>query len=155
MMALLLPRVWLAIVLVMSLVGTNFVIYRSGKASVRAEWNIEKLAATKAMVLASEAARAKEQVLQTKVTKVEDDYQAEKRRRVADAAVNADRLRDLQSALADNSSNTASTSGTDDPRDAIINQCASSLVILDRDFKSLAAQTSSLQSYASNVCVSQ
>jgi hypothetical protein len=108
-----------------------------------------------AALKASEAARAKEQELQTKVTKVANDYQAEKRRRAADAVLNADRLRDLQAALADNSSNTPATSGTDDPRDAIINQCASSLVILDGDFKSLAAKASSMQSYASNVCVSQ
>jgi hypothetical protein len=103
---------------------------------------------------ATEAARAKEQVLQIKVTKVANDYQAEKRRRVADAVLNADRLRNLQAALGPGT-DTAPTSGTDDPRDAVINQCASSLVILDGDFKSLAAQASSLQSYASNVCVSQ
>lgn len=110
---------------------------------------------TAAALVASEAARAKEQVLQTKVTKVANDYQTEKRRRVADAAVNADRLRDLQDALSLANADTATTRGADDPRDAIIRQCAGSLVILDGDFKSLAAQASSLQSYASNVCVSQ
>ena len=111
---------------------------------------------TAAALVASEAARAKEQVLQTKVTKVANDYQAEKRRRAADAAVNADRLRELENALAlAADTDTATPSGADDPRDAIIRQCAGSLVILDGDFKSLAAQASGLQSYASNVCVSQ
>lgn len=103
---------------------------------------------TAAALVASEAARAKEQVLQTKVTKVANDYQTEKRRRVADAAVNADRLRELENALAlAADTDTAPPSGADDPRDAIIRQCASSLVILDGDFKSLAGKTRALQDY--------
>jgi hypothetical protein len=105
--------------------------------------------------VASEAARAKEQVLQTIVTKVNNAYQLEKRRRVADAAVNADRLRDLQAAIADTSGDTTPASGTDDPRGAIINQCASALVILDGDFKSLAAKASSLQDYTREVCLAK
>jgi hypothetical protein len=104
-------------------------------------------------LVASEAARAKEQVLQTKVTKVANDYQLEKKRRAADAVVSAGKLRDLTSVITA-ATNSTTTSGADaDPRLGIIAECAGAATKLDTAVKELADQTVALQQYASSVCV--
>lgn len=110
---------------------------------------------TAAALLASEAARAKEQALQTQVEKVAHDYQNEKRRRAADAVATAGKLSELQAALNGIGADTAATSGTDDPRADIISECAVALVGLDSYAKTVAGTASALQSYARDVCVSK
>lgn len=112
---------------------------------------------TAAALKASEAARAKEQELQTKVAKVANDYQTEKRRRAADAVVSAGRLRELETVIAAAASaDTGATSGTDaDPRLGIIAECSRAIVRLDEAVKQLADQTSALQQYARAVRVTQ
>lgn len=111
---------------------------------------------TTAALAAERAARAKEQELQTKVQKVSNEYQTEKIRRATDARVAAGRLRDLEAALAAAAAtDTTAPSGTDDPRDTIIGQCAGALVRLDEYAKGVASTATALQNYAREVCVAK
>jgi len=141
-------RFWVGLALAASLAFSHFASYRAGKAAVRADWNVEKLAL-------SETARLREKALTHANEGVDRALQAEKKRRAAAERVTSDRLRDLQAALAARSDDTAPASGADDPRDAIIGQCAGALAELDRYAQSVASTATALQSYAANVCVSQ
>ena len=97
MMALLSPRLWLALALALALVGINFVSYRAGKANVQARWNIDKLVVAEAVLRATNAARAKEQELQATVTKAQND--AQKRQKIL--AADAGRARDVADSVRD------------------------------------------------------
>ena len=107
---------------------------------------------TAAALKASEAARAKEKALTIANQGVDRAYQAEKTRRAAAERLAADRLRDLEAALA-TGSDTAPLGGADDPRGAIIHQCTGALVGMDDYAQQLAAKVRALQAYASTVCV--
>lgn len=105
---------------------------------------------------ASEQARAKEAELSTKVQGVANAYQAEKKKRAADAVAAADALGLLKSALAaaDERENSAAAGRVDaDPRDGIVAECASALVEVDRVAQGLASQVTGLQGFARDVCV--
>ena len=76
---------------------------------------------------------------------------------VADAA-RVTGLLALEAALADNrtsGTDTATSGGTDDPRDGIINQCAGALGELDKRAARLASEKSALQAFARDVCLIQ
>lgn len=148
------PRFLIGLALTFVLAFTHFTAFRTGKAATQAKWDAERAEQMAQALTASEAARTKERELQTKVAKVSDDYQNEKRKRASDAQLNADKLSELQAALSDTAGlNPASTDGVDDPRGAIISECAVALVGLDGYAKGLAAKTSALQVYAREVCV--
>ena len=156
-MALLSPRVWLALALAAVLTFTHLASYKSGKANVRADWAIEKQAQTEAVAAASESARIKEKALTFTNDGITNAYIKEKARLVADSRVTADRLRDLKASI-------DSAAGTDaapelgdygDPRSNIIAGCANTVVILDEAVKRLAGQTTALQSYTREVCLSR
>ena len=147
-------RIAAALVIAALLTAGGWKAYSAGKKSVQAEWNAEKLVQATEAVLASEAARAKEQVLIAKTRKVDNDYQIEKKRRAADAVVSANRLRDLQTALSDVGSNAAAACRIDgDPRPGILAECVGVAVQLDEAVKSLAGQTRALQDYTREVRV--
>lgn len=110
---------------------------------------------TAAALKASEAARATEQVLIAKNQKVANDYQTEKRRRIADAAVSASRLQELNAVIARAGADTSPASGTDDPRGAIINQCAGALVGMDDYAKEVAGKARALQEYTNAMRLNQ
>jgi hypothetical protein len=144
MAALLGWRFWLGLALSVFLAFTHFTTYRAGKAVVRAEWTAEKLAQ-------SEAARQREKGMTIANAKIDKDLQNEKARIAADGKRLADGLRDLRTVLA--SDNAGTSSGTDDPRDAIIDQCATAVVGLDEYAKAVALKASGLQRYAREVCL--
>lgn len=103
---------------------------------------------------ASELARSKERELNIKNLKVSNDYQTEKKRRIADGVVTAGKLRDLQAVLSSPvGTNTTAITRADDPRDGIIYQCSSALIGMDGYAKGVAAQATALQSYAREVCL--
>lgn len=141
------------------LAGSHWSAYRSGKHAVRLEWQADIAQRTEAALIASEAARAAEQALQSKVRKVANDYQAEKIRRAAADLLAADSLRQLQAALAGGAAPGADPATParvdDDPRSGIVAECAAALVGLDKEARRLAGQTVALQDYAAGVCVSQ
>jgi hypothetical protein len=151
------PRVWIAVALAIALAASHWKVYTNGKAAVQLEWDAATAQATAAALAAEQAARAREQALQTKVRKVANDYQVEKTRRAAADQLAADSLRQLQAALASGgqpAADSAAAAGTDDdPRDGIIAECAGALVQMDKAVRSLADQTRALQGYAADVCV--
>ena len=154
--ALLSPRLWLALALTGLLAFTHYRAFTGGKAAVQSLWDRERAETTAEALKASESARAKEQVLTAANAKVTNDYVLQKKLRAADAVVSAGKLRDLQAAVGNPSgAETAALGGADDPRDRIIDQCASALVTLDRDVKGLALTATGLQSYTRDVCLSQ
>lgn len=159
MMALLSPRLWMALAVAIFLAGTHYSVYRSGKHQVRLQWDASIAQQTAAALATSEAARAREQILQATTRKVAHDFQVEKTLRAAADARASDSLQRLDAALA----SIASAAGADpaapartddDPRDGIIAECAGALVGLDKAYRGLADQTRALQQYASGVCVS-
>ena len=155
MMALLSPRVWLALALAVALAFTHFASYKSGKANVRAAWAVEKQAHTEAVAAASEAARIKEKALTFTNDGITNAYIKEKARLVADGRVAADRLRDLKASIDSAAGTDTATEPGDhgDPRSNIIAGCANTVVILDEAVKRLAGQTTALQSYTREVCL--
>lgn len=151
-------RFWLGPALVGVLALTHGCVYRAAMQTERdkntAARTVQELADEQAAHRKEQAARKKEQELQTQVRKVTDDLQVEKKRRAADAALAAGKLSDLKAALGSvAASDPPSTSGADDPRGAIINQCADALVGLDSYAQGLAATTRALQAYTRQVCV--
>ena len=156
MLALLSPRFWICLILVSALAFSHGFAYKSGKANVRVQWDKERAETTAAALVASEAARAKEQVLTTANAKVTNAYNAQKKLRAADAVNAASKLRELQAAVGNPSgADTAALGGADDPRDRIIDQCASALFNMDQYAKGVASQAAGLQSYTRDVCLSQ
>lgn len=154
MWALLTPKFWIGLVLVASLAFTHGFAYKSGRAAVRVQWDQERAETTAAALVASEAARTKEKTLTVANAKVTNDYQTEKRRRAADAVLADDKLRDLQAALnSPSGADTTTESGTDDPRNTIIDQCASALAALDEYAKGVALTAIGLQRYTREVCL--
>lgn len=158
LLALMSPRVWIAVALAVALAATYWKGYTGGKHAVQLEWDAATAQATAAALAAEQAARAKEQALQTQVRKVANDYQAEKTRRAAADQLAADSLRQLQAAIAAGGATSQDPAtparADDDPRDGIIAECAGALLEMDKAARSLADQTRALQGYAAGVCVS-
>ena len=117
-----------------------------GRNEVRAEWQAKNLSD-------SENARLREQAAQKSNESINREYQTAKTRLVADSRANSDKLRDLQDTLKPADSIASTTSGADDPRDSIIDQCATVVVELDRYAKGVALTASGLQGYAREVCI--
>ena len=145
MMALLSPRLWLALALAAVLALTHGMAYKSGRAAVRAAWDAEKL-------MAQEALRQREKALTAANQGVDRELQAEKTRRAAAERLASDRLRDYQAA-SNSARDTTPSSGIDDPYRDIANQCTEALVRLDQYAQSVAGTARGLQSYAGKVCV--
>lgn len=156
MFALLSPRLWVGLALAGVLAFTHLGAYRSGRGAVRVLWDKERAELTAQALVASEAARAKEKTLIAINAKVTNDFIVQKKLRAADAVVSAGKLRDLQATLASAASdNPATGSSADDPRDRIIDECASAVVALDGYAKGLASTVTGLQGYASEVCIAK
>jgi len=154
MTALLTPRFWICLALVAGLSFTHLFTYRAGKATVRAAWDKERAEQVQAALAESEARRMKEKALTITNEGITNAFIKEKARLVADSRATADRLRDLKASL-DIAPGTeaAPLGGSDDPRGAIISQCATSLAILDNDFANLASKAKALQDYTREVCL--
>lgn len=152
-------RIGAAVALVGVLAGTHWKAYTSGRDQVQLRWEADVSQRNAQALQAEQQARAAEQLLQSKVRKVANDYQAEKRRRAAADSAAADSLRRLESALAAGDRAAGRDSATpagvdDDPRNDIIAECASALRQLDEAHGKLAGQTTALQGYTREVCVS-
>jgi len=154
-----------ALVIAAALIAAAFWIRHqgvvAGRAEIQAAWDADTSARTAAALAAEQAARAAEQALQTRLRKVANDYQAERARRAAADSAAADSLRQLQAALDGPGRTDQATAdpapapgADDDPRSAIITECARAATELDSAARSLASQTVALQEYARSVCVS-
>ena len=155
-------RIAIALAAVAAIAAAGWKIHHTGvvagRAEVQAAWDADIALRTAAALKASEAARATELVLQTKVARIDHDYQTQKSLRVVADKRAADSVQRLEAVLATANtanSNTSPTSGVDgaDPRNAIIGECARSLVTLDAAYGKLANQATALQQYALSVRV--
>lgn len=156
MMALMNWRVWAAIGLALVLAASHAFIYRAGKATVRSDWDKERLEQVQAAALASEARRMKERSLSLSNEGVTNAYIKEKAILVAAQRASDDKLRELQATLGSGTGvDSAPLGGADDPRDAIIDQCASALVGMDKEARSLALKAIGLQNYTRQVCLAR
>jgi hypothetical protein len=148
------PARWLAVLALCAGLVAGYVGWRGhqreiGRAEVRTEYAALALQA-------SEAARAKEQALTATNERIDRDLQLEKKRRVADAAVSADRLRDFQAALDERGTPSAAASGvngTGGLERELLGNCAKALVGLAETADRLESSLVGLQTYTRDVCL--
>lgn len=147
------PWLWLAVAA--ALAASHAWVWRQGGEAVRADWNAEKATQAQGAFKQSERYREKEQLLQTQLGKVTNDYIAEKGRRAADAVRTADRLRDYQAALASAAAtDPGAAGGAVATITRIAGECAAALGALDEGAKQYRGIAQALQDYARDVCVS-
>lgn len=89
MIALINPRIWIAMALVAILSFTHFYVYRAGKANMRASWNAAIVVQQQNLAIAEKASRDREQALQHQ--KDEAVNAAAKRTQQAEVALAASR----------------------------------------------------------------
>lgn len=100
MWALLSPRLLIALAIAAALATSHFTAYRSGKATIRAEWQADVAARTAQALEASERARVKEQELSRQVETERGKYAQQLKNTRTVAAAAGVGMRDLQQALA-------------------------------------------------------
>jgi hypothetical protein len=113
------------------------------------QWN-------EAVSKANEKKRLDELALTRKNEGIDREFTKLVQARVAADNRSANSLQRLNAALAAGSgdgADTATTCRADDPRDAIIGECASTLGQVDKAARRLAEEKGALQRYASEVCV--
>lgn len=152
MWALLSPRLWLAVAVAVFLAGTHLAAYRGGRAHVRAEWDRDIQERTAQALAASEAARARESELQTKVGRADRAYQDQKRATAALAVAASDGLRNLETILAAPASGASSATasganGTGGLERQLLGNCAAALTELGKQADRLEAKVVGLQAY--------
>lgn len=147
-------RIWAALVVAVFLAGTHWKVYVAGKKTIQAEWDAEKIILQQKAMKAAEINRLKSIALGKEAERVDRELQEHKAARMVSDRVADDRLRDLNAALGRPTSDKASTpGGIDDPRDAIIGECAESVVRLDKTARRLVEKVSGLQGYVQGVCL--
>ena len=161
MLALLNPRVWLAIGLAVLLAASHFGAWKAGRAGVRAEWDRDIAERTAQALAASEAARAKEQALQAENTRIRSTYAKEAARAQTDHAA---AVADLDSLLhatgtprSQAGADPAPAAGADDAARArnLLGQCAVSITALAEAADTIEARLTGLQDYVRTVCLQQ
>ena len=159
MLALLSPRLWLAIGLAIALAVSHGMAYKSGRAAVRADWDKDIADRTQQALQAEQAARKKESDLQDAKEKAEERYARQKK---LDAAARAaagaelDGLRNelaaLDSVTSKDTSTTARTDGAGRLERQLLGACAQSLADLAAEADRLETKLVGLQDYVRGVC---
>lgn len=149
-------RVWVAVALAVGLAISHGTAYKTGRALVRADWDKDIAQRAALALAASEAARVKEQALQTQNQKVSADYAKQKKANSVLAANLDDSLRQLESAIGGAASPNAPTSprsnGTGGLERELLGSCARSFAELGKEADRLEGKVVGLQSYISEVC---
>ena len=146
-------RLAVAAAIALALAASHWKAYTKGRDAVRAEWALDAAERTQAALAASEAARARESELQTKVGRVDRAYQEQKRATAHVAAAAADGLRNLEailSAPATASSGAVASSGNHgagSPERELLGSCAASLAGMGKEADRLALKVLTLQEY--------
>lgn len=157
------PRVWVALILLGFLASTHFVAYRSGKATVRAQWDKDIAVRAEAALKAEQEARAKEQALAKARQQTEVKYVEEKRKAAVAASAaksELDRLRDAIAAApgcpapADPSAATRAA-GAARLELELLGNCATALTDLAAEADRLETRIVGLQTYVRNVCLAK
>ena len=144
MMALLSPRVWLFVIIAVIFTASNLTSYRAGRANVRADWNVEKLATANAVLKASEVARAREQQLQATVTKAQNEAKRRETKLAADAATASRAVDGLRDTIATVRAGIPSLD-----RDAVDRYADAASVVFEqcsREYSSVARQADAIAS---------
>ena len=159
MFALMNPRLWLAVALAVALAASHGFAYKTGRATVRAEWDKDIAERTAQALKAEQDARAKEQALQTAKQKVEVNYAAQKKRdavALSHAQSELDQLRVTLSAVSSSTGQdtgtTARTDGAGRLERELLGNCAQSLTELAREADRLETKLVGLQGYVREVC---
>lgn len=158
--------------IVAALVGTIITAYKGwenkvhasghaeGAAEIRALWDAQTIVSEEIALKESEAQRAKENAKTLANTRIQNALIQEKSARLAADGLAADSLQRLNAAVAaitpgadQTSTDTDAASGTDDPRNRIIAECAITVTGLDATARRLQAKTIGLQAYAGEVCL--
>jgi len=149
-------RLWALGAILIALAGSHFTAYRSGGASARAQLQAYQLEQTQAAAAASEAARAKETVLQTNLAKVQANYAKVKKDNAVLVSSLDDSLQQFKTALGDRSlKNPASTPGANGAGGLeweLLGNCAQSLAQLAETSDRLENKVVGLQGYVRDVC---
>lgn len=162
MIALLSPRVWIAIGLAIILATSHFFAYRGGRAAVRAEWDRDIAQRTQLAIKAEQAARQREQLLVEEKQKAEVRYVQEKRKAAiaaSDAQFDLGRLRDELYSLGSAprkcpAPSTRIDAGAGLERE-LLGQCATALTAMAAEADRMEALVVGLQQYVKNVCINQ
>ena len=100
MFALLSPRVWIAVAVVIALAASHWKAYRTGQDAINAEWQADIAQRTAQALEASETARKREQELSRQVETQRGKYAEQIKNTRTVAAAAGVGMRELQSALA-------------------------------------------------------
>lgn len=150
-------RLAVAAAIALALAGTHWKAYTKGRDVVRAEWALDAAERTAAALAASEAARARESELQTKVGRVDRAYQEQKRATAHVAAAAADGLRNLETILAapaTASSGAVASSGNYGAGSVdreLLGSCAATLARMGQEADRMALKVLTLQEYVRTI----
>ncbi len=136
-----------AAVLLVALMASHWKAYVMGANSVRVQMQAQALKD-------SEAARAKEHSLASKVESLDRDLQKQKARNADLSRALADRLREYEAASRA-AEDSGAASGTPSPFASIAGECARAIAALDEFARGLATTAAGLQRYAAEVSVAK
>ena len=146
-------RLAVAAAIALALAASHWKAYTKGRDVVRVEWALDVAERTQAALAASEAARARESELQTKVGRVDRAYQESKRATEHVARAAADGLRNLEAILAapavasSGAVASAGNHGTGSAERELLGSCAASLVGMGKEADRMALKVLTLQEY--------
>ena len=147
------PRVIALVAIALALAMGGRWCYVQGAKGVQSEWDADIAQRTAQALAASEAARATEQALQTRVGRIDRAYQDQKRATATVAAAAADGLRNLEAILAapaGASSSAVAASGNYGAgglERELLGNCAAALAELGRTADRLEGKVVALQEY--------
>ena len=151
-------RVAALLVILAALAGLYWKGYTSGGNTVQAKWDAVELDRSKAAIRAIDQNIEKERTLKLSQERIQSDLVKERQARMAADSLVADSLVQLRIALDAGrgaSEDTATTTGTDDPRDGIIAECAGAYTEVDKIARRLAIEKTALQRYATQICAAK
>lgn len=163
MFYLLSPKLWIAVAAIVAAIVSNTVAYRAGKATVRAQWNEEKVTQLEAARQQEAAFRAREQQLIAAKQESETKYVELKKRFERSAAGAQSELGKLRDELASRGNQpaaqgAASCAGADGRAGLereLLGHCAAALVGVAQEADRLEAIVVGLQGYVRGVCLKQ
>lgn len=153
MFALLSPRVWIAVAVVIALAASHWKAYRTGQDAINAEWQADIAQRTAQALEASETARKVEQELSAKVGRIDRAYQDQKRATAHVASAAASGLRNLEAILAAPGSPASSATASSGNHGAggvereLLGSCSASLARMGAEADRMALKVLTLQEY--------
>lgn len=154
MWTLLSPRFIVGIIVAGILATSHFTAYRSGKASVRSEWDAAALAQANATLKLVQEAREKEKLLADQVTKGAKRYEDAKKTTAVVTGVVAERVRHFQGELDKRDAQDAQSPTSDHgrtPERLVLGYCAASFYQVGGLAEEYRQQIIALQDYIKSI----